>query len=462
MNAVRYLALMMALVCMLVCVCACGSDEPSSTATEPSKTDITSMDGITTSTQETMNSTEDTTVSSTTADVVGTEPTSSLATTPSQGTTVTGGKGTSTNATTTTTTTTTTKAAVTTTKGNSGTSATPVKLTPISADAYYGYRYVAAKGEHFASAYKLVANGIGEMRAKISFEDVGITVSKAELATIMDCYRADYPQHFWYNGAYRYVMDSSDTILTIEPTYTMTAAQKETAQQKLDAEIDRMLEKASYGKTAYDRELILHDALAEQITYVDGTNAHNMYGALVEKKAVCEGYARAFQYLMYCSGTQCLMVEGMSVRPGGTKGESHAWNIVEIDGKYYHVDVTWDDQTGADVPVVHAFFNLTTALIEEGHDIASDNPYPIPSCTATAAAYYVVEGTELKTLTVDALAKRFKAGNGTATVFLSGNTVNELVSFFQKNISAIAGQAGLHGKTFTLQYCGREVIIIAK
>ena len=62
------------------------------------------------------------------------------------------------------------------------------------------------------------------------------------------------------------------------------------------------------------------------------------YGALVSRKAVCLGFATAFQLLMDLSGVECITVVGAS----SSSREDHAWNMVRLDGRWYCVDVTWD------------------------------------------------------------------------------------------------------------------------
>ena len=69
------------------------------------------------------------------------------------------------------------------------------------------------------------------------------------------------------------------------------------------------------------------------------------YGALVEKKAVCQGYAEAFQLLMSLAGIDYKTVSGSTRRQGD---ENHSWNLVKLPGEdYCHVDVTWDSREGS-------------------------------------------------------------------------------------------------------------------
>lgn len=99
------------------------------------------------------------------------------------------------------------------------------------------------------------------------------------------------------------------------------------------------------GKSDYEKIKIVHDYLVDTIEYdssVSLDNIYNIYGALVSKVCVCEGYAKAFQYLMDEAGIENTIVIGTGTNSKG-KTENHAWNYVKLDEKWYGIDTTWDD-----------------------------------------------------------------------------------------------------------------------
>ena len=70
-------------------------------------------------------------------------------------------------------------------------------------------------------------------------------------------------------------------------------------------------------------------------------NSHNLIGGLIERKCVCEGYARILKQALSIVGVEAKIIDGF----GGdkaSKGNGHAWNIIKIDGKWYNTDITWD------------------------------------------------------------------------------------------------------------------------
>lgn len=99
------------------------------------------------------------------------------------------------------------------------------------------------------------------------------------------------------------------------------------------------------GKSEYEKIKLVHDYLIDNVEYdstISEDNIYDIYGALVSKKCVCEGYAKAFQYIMNEIGIENTIVIGTGTNSKG-QTESHAWNYVELNGNWYAVDVTWDD-----------------------------------------------------------------------------------------------------------------------
>ena len=98
------------------------------------------------------------------------------------------------------------------------------------------------------------------------------------------------------------------------------------------------------GNTYEDIKMV-HDYLVDNISYdssLSKQNIYNIYGALVNRECVCEGYARAFKYLLDELNIPCVMVIGTGTNSQG-ETENHAWNYVQLNGNWYAVDSTWDD-----------------------------------------------------------------------------------------------------------------------
>ncbi|MBR3002072.1 MAG: hypothetical protein IKF38_00650 [Clostridia bacterium] len=98
------------------------------------------------------------------------------------------------------------------------------------------------------------------------------------------------------------------------------------------------------GDTYKDIKMV-HDYLVNNIDYdrtVSEANIFNIYGALINHKCVCEGYAKALKYLLDGLGIEAVLVIGKATNSEG-ESENHAWNYVNVDGTWYAIDSTWDD-----------------------------------------------------------------------------------------------------------------------
>ena len=122
-------------------------------------------------------------------------------------------------------------------------------------------------------------------------------------------------------------------------------------QTKLNGKLELLeamrkeIKKQLDGYTDYEKIKQVHDWMIENVEYdVDlvADEPYSISGSLTEGKAVCEGYARGFKYILDGLNIPCLLISGTATNSNG-ETESHAWNYVELEGKWYAVDVTWDD-----------------------------------------------------------------------------------------------------------------------
>ena len=136
----------------------------------------------------------------------------------------------------------------------------------------------------------------------------------------------------------------------VEVNYELTYY--DSAEQ--EAEVSSKIVEALAGldlerKTDYEKVLAIHDYICRNTEYKSaedlGDTGRTAYGALVNGKAVCQGYCVLFYRMLLEAGVDNRMVFGTGVGPDGTTA-SHTWNIVDLYGHYYYVDITWDDAGG--------------------------------------------------------------------------------------------------------------------
>lgn len=227
-----------------------------------------------------------------------------------------------------------------------------------------------------------------------------ITVRNAQLTDVqvvqaLSAFLHDHPEVFWVSNQYGYSTTESKT--TVQLYSVIAPGECVKISKRLSSEIQSTLQSVPEGTSALDREIYLYDTLIQKCDYdkeaaQDDSNwrAHSIVGVFLDGQAVCEGYARALQLLLNQSGIPSMLVTG-------TAEGAHMWNLVRIDGQWYHADPTWDDNGEY---AVHQYLNLSDSMIQQDHTlyptvqnaqkVEANKLYnlPLPSCTAVKANYF--------------------------------------------------------------------------
>ena len=147
----------------------------------------------------------------------------------------------------------------------------------------------------------------------------------------------------------------------------------------------------------HEKGQVLHDWLVSK-SYYDtealeagpGESFYSPYGVLVEGKGGCESYARAYEILLSLCGVESMLVIGKA------DDVEHMWNIVKIDGDYYHVDATWDDpEPEIKNKASHYYFYVNDELMSQYH---SWDKKAYPKCTTLKYNPYVLNNAQLSNI----------------------------------------------------------------
>lgn len=215
-------------------------------------------------------------------------------------------------------------------------------------------------------AYEKIVEGCSKRADVISLEGAPCKLSNDDINDAYILVHNDYPEFFWMKSSYSSMVDSNTNETTsISPVYTVSAADLSNAKKAFEEKVNSLTKDLS-GKSDYDKALILHDRVAATVSYVSTANDQNAYGALVEGKAVCAGYSKAYQHLMNKVGIDAWSVIGKSINPATKKQENHEWNLVKLDSLYYYTDVTWNDQ-GKNL--FHTYLNMSETQLKEKHTV---------------------------------------------------------------------------------------------
>lgn len=190
------------------------------------------------------------------------------------------------------------------------------------------------------------------------------SIPTSDLAALFSGVLNEHPDLYFVNKGYKVTQGAAGSVVSIEVTYSTgydDDAFKTNTEDALACITDSMSD--------FQKAAVLHDYLAVNVEYdYDNLQADNVpaasfnaYGALVNGTAVCEGYALAYKYLLGKVGIESYMVTSETM--------NHAWNMVKLGGKYYHVDVTWDDPTRDIVGrVTHTYMFCSDTTLEKHSD----------------------------------------------------------------------------------------------
>jgi hypothetical protein len=237
--------------------------------------------------------------------------------------------------------------------------------------------------------YYKIKDALENIESTIDISEYNIDVSNTD--PIMDAwYQVAFDNPLLVDAGKR-MSYSSDGIL--EFTYTFSQDEIIAMREKLNEKADEIISAIiKPGMSDYQKELVIHDYIIRNARY-DSDNYYSgtipeldytAYGILVDGVGVCEGYAKAMSLLSSKAGIESILVTGKAVsnqQTGST--ESHAWNIVKIDGHYYQIDTTWDDYDYGNT-VDYDYFNITDSQMAKDHTWDRSK---YPQCISTEESY---------------------------------------------------------------------------
>lgn len=240
-------------------------------------------------------------------------------------------------------------------------------------------------------------NSFGE-EVRLNKEGLNQGMDETDIDAIFQCVLLDHPELFYVEG-YTYTKYSrGDYIVSIRfsGTYNMDREQAVKRKHEIEAVVQPILNQGKQLPGDYEKIKYVYETIIQNTDYdLNAADNQNIYSVFVRHRSVCQGYAKAVQYLLERLQIPCTLVQGTV-----DTGEGHAWNLVEADGEFYYLDATWGDASyqseevlgEQEVPEInYDYLNVTTDQLMRTHIM--DQPVEMPVCTATEDNYYVREGT---------------------------------------------------------------------
>ncbi|WP_455721870.1 transglutaminase domain-containing protein [Agathobacter sp.] len=211
-----------------------------------------------------------------------------------------------------------------------------------------------------------------------------LKLSNRELADIYFMVRMDCPEIFYsVKFTYRYYPDS--TAVELVPEYLFTKDKIKEHRQAMQSRVKKLARQAE-KLDEKGKEMFIHDFIVNNVKYdkLKKEYSHEIIGALGNGVAVCEGMAKAVKILCDELGIWCIIALSEANPDKGIKYR-HAWNVVRIDGKYYHLDATFDNTLSRDDIVRYDYFNLPDKRIFRDHEPVI---WKVPECIDSDHFYY--------------------------------------------------------------------------
>lgn len=288
------------------------------------------------------------------------------------------------------------------------------------------------------------------LEALVDFrENVRLSSCDKELISrVFQCVLNDHPEIFYVEG-YSYTEYTLGNLLkkiTFTGSYRFSREEVAEKQRQIDNYVNQCLAGMPTDADEYEKVKYIYEYLIHHTDYdASAKDSQNICSVFLEHKSVCQGYAKATQYLLNRAGIFATLVLGRVVG-----GEGHAWNLVRIDGEYYYVDTTWGDASyqavgGSDYPIEkiptinYDYLGVTTEQMEQTH--TPNNVVELPLCTAIEANYYVREGSYFTEWDEGKIEKIFEdsydRGEAYVTLKCEGPDV------YQKMRETLIGQQGI-------------------
>lgn len=270
-----------------------------------------------------------------------------------------------------------------------------------------------------------------------------LKLSGKELADIYFMIRMDCPEIFYtVRFTYRYYPDS--TYVEVVPEYLFDKNKIKEHRAAMKSRVQKLARQA-LQLNEEEKEKFIHDLICQTVKYdkLKKEYSHEIIGALGNGVAVCEGIAKAVKILCDELGIWCIVALSEANPDKGIKYR-HAWNVIKINGKYYHLDATFDNTLSKDDVIRYDYMNLSDKQFFRDHEPVI---WKVPACDDGDHFYYKVK--KVSWTTTDEVRNRTKQAvkKGRVLLFhwrggyLTKVVLSELLAIFSEEAKAKGKQA---------------------
>lgn len=232
-------------------------------------------------------------------------------------------------------------------------------------------------------------------------------MSQEKIQKAYDCLMMDRPEIYWTDG-YQYVTSFVNNAISghrVEFIYNKTREEIASTNDEIVDAIISMFAEIGRIDPSYETVKAVYEYMVLNCSYDEKNLDQSMYSAMVLHSGVCASFAKSFEFIMQILGIPCTVVYGRLTRSSGILGTTlgHEWNLLQLDGQWYHVDVTSSVSISKENEVDYRFLCATTEDILKTHII--ENTVPLPDCSCTDYEFFRYHGLLVDTYSRENLAE---------------------------------------------------------
>ena len=256
------------------------------------------------------------------------------------------------------------------------------------ADRYYYTRMNRRDQRIYEALHDAVISG--RKAAEIEGSADADRITEIYMALVLD------NPHLYYLGREIHIIQYSGACerTLIEPSYTLSREIIRDFNGRIERGVNDLIRKLDLDRVS-DAQAVrrLHDYLASEAEYDDTAlserkkgrliSAHSVIGIFSKQCAVCDGISKTVKLVLNALNIPCIVVAGQSAFE--EDNGNHAWNIVKIGGKAYHLDTTWDINLSSKGVISYKYYLISDQEAAGDHDWKRN----VPACTARRAGVFI-------------------------------------------------------------------------
>lgn len=270
--------------------------------------------------------------------------------------------------------------------------------TPIIKTFYYGRSLLSLDNQ---KAYDFIlsqiwiwednANELGTIAPLklISLQEQDFKITKKDLALLLMYMRNDVHALYTQYPTTRYtVLDAQGYVTSFQYRHTNFPKYNEYKKSiiQINQKANEIISKMPKNLTDAQKVRFIHDNLLDMVSYggMNSTSSDDIRGAFIDFKIICDGYARAFAFLLQKLGIDVVYIVGYAGVGEQSNWGYHAWNKVRIEDEWYNVDPTWNDPIGSGIGAQHDYFLMGDTEFNKTHILdVGQFFYPMPESSLT-------------------------------------------------------------------------------